>query len=531
MIRRAALAAVLSLALLSPALVARQAAADSVLRRDNGAEPGTLDPEKFESIPEDRILDDLFEGLTATGPGGAVVPGAASDWSASDDGRTWTFRLRPDGRWSNGDAVTADDFVYSLRRQVDPANAFFNSFLADPIVNAVEIRTGAEKDLSTLGVRAVDPLTLEIRLKAPDPALPAILARLRPVHRPSVEAFGREAFRPGHLVSNGAYRLVEWRPQAQIALERNANYWNRAHVAIDRVEFYPIEDQNEALKRYRADGLDMTDAVPHDQFALIRGELAAEYRSAPELGIFYIGFNEERPPFKDNPALRRALSLAIDRPLLVEKVVGGGAVPAYGWIPPGIKGYPNAAPSWAGLAPDDRLALARAAYAEAGYGPAKPLTLRLMYNTSENNKKIMIAVAGMWKQALGVQVTLENQEFKTFLETRRQKQATEAFRAALIAFYDDPAPLAESLVSTSAYNDLGYRSAAYDALFAEASAAPTLAERYRLFAAAEAQALIDQPVAPLFFYAAEHLIKPYVAGWQPSPRDSYRSQDLTILPH
>jgi oligopeptide transport system substrate-binding protein len=526
------LAALALLALLAvhPAEAATGTAA-SVLRRDNGAEPGTLDPEKFESIPEDHILGDLYEGLTATGPGGKVVPGAASSWTISDDGLVWTFHLRPDGRWSNGAAVTADDFVYSFRRQVDPANAFLISFLTDPIRNAFQIRSGAQKDLTALGVRAVDAATVEITLKAPNPAFPSILSRLRPVYRPSVEAQGRDAFRPGNLVSNGAYRLVEWRPQADVAVERNPEYWDRAHVAIDRVEFYPIEDQNEALKRYRADGLDMTDEVPNDQLAFIRSELGAEYKSAPQLGIFYLGFNEELPPFKDNPALRRALSLAIDRPLLVDKVVGGGTVPAYGWIPPGIAGYPNQVPSWAGLPAVERLKLARAAYAEAGYGPGKPLKFSLMYNTSENNKKIMIAVASMWKQALGVEVSLENQEFKTFLATRREKKATQAFRAAFIAFYDDPAPLAETLFSTSAYNDLGYRSAEYDKLFEQASAAPTLDERYRLFAAAETQALADQPVVPIYFYAAEHLIKPYVTGWQPSPRDSYRSQDLAIQPH
>jgi oligopeptide transport system substrate-binding protein len=504
---------------------------DSPLRRDNGAEPGTLDPEKFESVPEDHILNDLYEGLTATGPGGKIIPGAASSWTVSDDGLVWTFHLRPDGRWSNGAAVTADDFVYSLRRQVDPANAFLIAFLADPIKNAFEIRSGTEKDPTSLGARAVDPATLEITLKAPNPALPAILALLRPVYRPSVEALGRDAFRPGNMVSNGAYRLVEWRPQADVAVERNPDYWDRTHVSIDRVEFYPIEDQNEALKRYRADGLDMTDEVPADQLPFIRSELGAEYKSSPQLGIFYIGFNEEQPPFKDNPALRRALTLAIDRPLLVDKVVGGGAVPAYGWIPPGIEGYANQIPSWAGLPAAERLKLARAAFEAAGYGPSKPLKLSLMYNTSENNKRIMIAVASMWKQALGVEVTLENQEFKTFLSTRREKKATQAFRAAFISFYDDPAPLSETLVSTSAYNDLGYRSAAYDTLFRQASTAPTLPERYRLFAQAEALALDDQPIMPIYFYAAQHLIKPYVTGWQPSPRDSYRSKDLAIQPH
>ena len=517
--------------LLTLLLASGVASAATVLRRDNGAEPGTLDPDAFVTIPEDRIIGDLFEGLTVSGPGGKIIPGAASAWTVSDDGLTWRFTLRPDGRWSNGAAVTAEDFVYELRRHVDPANAFINSFLADPILNAFEIRTGAETDVTRLGVRAIDPMTLEIRLKVPNPALPAALARLRPVYRPAIEQFGREAFRPGNLVSNGAYRLVEWQAQARVALERNPDYWDHAHVAIDRVEFYPIEDQNEALKRYRADGIDMTDEVPHDQMALIRRELAAEYRSAPELGIFYLGFNEERPPFKDNPALRRALSLAIDRPLLVEKVVGGGAVPAYGWIPPGIQGYPKVVPPWASLPEAERLAQARAAYAEAGYGPEKPLEVNLLYNTSENNKKIVIAVAAMWKQVLGVATTLENQEFKTFVNTRLQKKQTEAFRAAFISFYDDPSPLSEALTSASANNDLGYRNPAYDALYVRANAAPTLAERYRLFAEAEATAMADYPVAPIYFYAAEHLIKPYVTGWQPSPRDSYRTQDLAIQPH
>jgi oligopeptide transport system substrate-binding protein len=216
---------------------AHAALADTVLRRDNGAEPGTLDPEKFESIPEDRILNDLFEGLTAAGPGGTIIPAAAKSWTVSDDALTWTFTLQPDGRWSTGAPVTADDFVYSLRRQVDPANAFLNSVLADQIVNAAQIRTGVDKDLSTLGVRALNPSTVEIRLKAPNPAFPAILARLRPVERGSVEQFGREAFRPGNLVSNGAYRLVEWRPQARVVLERSPTYWDHAHVAIDRVEY------------------------------------------------------------------------------------------------------------------------------------------------------------------------------------------------------------------------------------------------------------------------------------------------------
>ncbi|HVJ52460.1 MAG TPA: peptide ABC transporter substrate-binding protein [Aliidongia sp.] len=505
------------------------AQAQTVLREGNATECGTLDPAKFQQTNEDRIISDLYEGLTAPLPGGAIGPGQAESWTVSEDGKVWSFTLRPGLEWSNGDTLTAEDFVYSLRRQVDPANGFVNAFLEESIENAAAIESGKEKDLTRLGVEAPDPRTVRITLAVPNPALPAILSRLRPVHRASVEATPDTAFRAGTMVSNGAYRLVEWQQQSRIILARNPHYWDAAHVRIDQVEYYPIEDATEELKRYRSGGLDITATVPHDQLAMVKSTFGSEYMSYPFLAVYYLGFNLTQPPFKDNFKLREALTLAVDRDLLVDKIAVGGNTAAYGYVPPGMKGYPNPSVSWRNLPQAEREAMARRDYAEAGYSAEHPLSVELSYNTSDNHKKLMIAIAGMWKRVLGVNTTLSNQEFKTFLDVRREKKTTQAFRSGYIAFYDDPAPIMDIFRSANLRNDSGYYDQTFDRMFEEAVATPDPALRLSRLAEAETHMLADLPVLPLFHYASEHMVKPYVKGLVPSPRDSYRSQDLEIV--
>ena len=372
------------LALLALALSAGSAAADeTVLREGNGAECGTLDPQRWQTVPEGDVIRDLYEGLIVTRPGGVLAPGQAESWTTSPDGKIWTFTLRPNLHWSNGDPLTAEDFVYSLRRQVDPAVAADNAFLLDSIVNATAINNGAEKDLTKLGVEAPDPRTLRITLQAPNLALPAILVSMRPAHRASVEAFGRDAFKPGHLVSNGAYQLVEWQPQARLIVARNPQYWDAANVHIDRVEFYPIEDPNEELKRYRAGEIDITNTVPNEQIPFIKSLTlgagrSAAYHVAPWLGVSIIWASTK--PSRRSRAIRscaEALTLAIDRQMLIEKVATAGYTAADGWVPPGIAGYPYPFGSWHGLSKEDREAQARAAYQAAGYGPDHPLQVEL----------------------------------------------------------------------------------------------------------------------------------------------------------
>jgi oligopeptide transport system substrate-binding protein len=500
----------------------------SEFRRGNGAEPDTLDPGKRRTVPADRIAHDLFEGLTAPRPGGGIGPGSALDWAVSADGLTWTFHLRPELRWSDGAPLDARDFVYSFRREVDPATAAEFAFLLHPIHNARAINEGKIADLAALGVEAPDPLTLRITLDAPNAALPAMLTQILPSNAKSVAESGAEAFRPGHLISNGAYRLVEWAPQSRIVLERNPNYWDAAHVAIDRVVYLPIENENEELKRYRAGEVDFTYQVPHEQAALVARDLGTEYHVSPYFGVFYIGLNVTRPPFLDSPKLRQALALAIDRQILVDKIVGGGTHPAYGWVPPGLADYPAARFPWAEAPRAEREAMAKAAFAAAGYGPDHKLSLEILYNTSENNRRVVVAVAGMWHQVLGVDATLTNMEFKAFLETVKSRKMPGAYRLGYISLYDDPGPMLELERSDSAQNYNGYASPAFDRFYDQGDRAPDRTARFQGFAAAEAQLLADIPVIPLYFYTSEHLIKPRITGWQPSPRDTFRSQDLAI---
>ena len=507
------------------------ASAETVLRRGIGAEPGTLDPASGDSINQIRLDADLYEGLTAIGPGGRVVPGQAESWAVSPDGLVWSFTLRPHLAWSNGAPLTAGDFVYSFRRLVDPANGFRGAFLAASIRNAVAITAKRETDLTSLGVAAPDSRTVRITLEAPNLALPEIMALLPPVYRPVIESDGRDAFKPGRFVGNGAYQLVEWQPHDRLVARRNPNYRGAAAVAIDQVEYYPIEDQAAELKRYRAGDLDMTADVPYDQLALIRTELPAEYKTSPAFGLAYIGFNTAQPPFKDQPALRRALSLAIDRTALVEKILGGVGIPAYGWVPPGLEQYHAASLPGAEATQVEREAEAKRDYAAAGYSAEKPLKLELTFNTNENTKRVMIAVAAMWHQELGVETELRNMELRSFLDLRQRKQGTQAFRAGFVAPYQDPQPMLELLRSEAPFNDMSYANADFDALLAKAEAALTPQARLDSFAAAEAAALADAPAAPLYFLEQARLVKPYVTGWQPSPHDTFRSQDLAITAH
>ena len=507
------------------------ASAETVLRRGIAAEPGTLDPQSGDSIYQLHIDADLFEGLTAVAPGGSIVPGQAERWTVSPDGLVWSFTLRPGLAWSNGTALTSQDFVYSFRRLVDPANGFRAAFLAEAIRGASALIGRRETDPARLGVEAPDPRTVRITLETPNLALPEILALLPPVYRPAVESDGRDAFKPAHFIGNGAYQLVEWQPNTRIAATRNPRYRDPAAVHIDRVEYYPIEDQDEEFKRYRAGDLDITGDVPKDQLDLIKRDLPAEYKTSPSFGLSYIGFNAAQPPFQGNAKLREALTLAIDREILTDKLVRGGAIPAYGWVPPGVEFYHGARFPGAELPQAEREAAARRAYAEAGYSAEHPLHLELTFSTNENYRRVAIAIAAMWQQVLGVETSLRNMELRPFYDLRRQRTGTQAFRGGFRSPYQDPLPLLDLLRSGSSYNDMSLADPNYDALLAKGAGALDRQARLDGFAAAEAAGLADFAAAPLFFTAQERLIKPYVTGWQPSPCDSFRTQDLTITPH
>lgn len=523
---------------LAGALLAADAAAapalarEQVLRAGNGPEPATLDPHKSEGVSDANILRDLYEGLTSVSPTGAVIPGAAERWDISADGLEYVFHLRDAARWSNGDALTAEDFVFGLRRSADPRTASNYSQILTPILNADAVTSGHQPP-ETLGVDALDTHTLRIRLKAPTPYFLGLLSHSTtyPIHRASYERYGAGFARPGRLVSNGAYQLAEWVVQSQVTLRRNPHYWNNAATSIDTVIFVPTEDLNSELKRYRAGELDVTYEIPLVQAPWIREHFGRQLRVATYAGTYYYGYNLTRPPFKGSPALRRALALVVDRDVIVNKVLKGVAKPAYGWVPPGVWNYTPQQPEWATWSRERRLAEARRLYAQAGFTAEHPAEVEIRYNTNEDHKRIATVIAAMWKQTLGVRTSLVNEEFKVFLNNRNLKRVTQAFRASWIADYDDASAFLDILHSTHGQNDSGYKNPVYDALLAQAAHEPDLARRRELLQQAERVALDDDPLLPIYYYVSKHLVKPWVDGWQDNILDYHYSKDLRILEH
>lgn len=506
-------------------------AAEQVLNKNNGAEPQTLDPHRAEGVPASNILRDLFEGLVSEAPDGSLIPGAAETWRISDDGTIYTFTLRADGRWSNGDPVRAADFAYGIQRSVDPATLSQYSSILFPIVNAEQIVKG-ELSPDQLGVTALDDLTLEIRLIGPTPYFLGLLTHSTTyaVHRPSVEKFGNRFARAGQLVGNGAYRLDEWVVQSHIRLLRNENYWGDENTIIDEVNYFPIENQDAMLKRYRADELDFTQDLPFKQIAWIRENIADQLYISPYLGSYYYSLNLTLPPFAGTPKLRRALALAIDREVLTEKITGSGEIPAYGWTPR-VTGYTQQLPDWAGWTQERRNAEAQRLFKESGYSENNPLTIQILYNTSENHKRIAIAIASMWKQVLGVETTLLNQEWKVFLETRKQKTMPGVARNGWIGDYNDAYSFTQLLASDNEQNDSGFANDEYDALLDRAAVEPDMQKRAALMEAAERLMLEEQPIIPIYFYVSKHLIKPWVGGFEPNIMDHHYTKNFHILKH
>jgi oligopeptide transport system substrate-binding protein len=509
----------------------RELAEKQVIHIGNGAEIQTLDPQRGQGDPGSHPQRDLFEGLIDEAPNGDLIPGVAQSWTVSEDGKTYMFNLRHNARWSNGDPVTAADFVFGMQRGVDPATLSNYSFILAPIKNAVEITAG-KKPKSELGVRALDDYTLEIDLESPTPYFLGLLthATTYPLHRASVEKYGEQFTRPGNLVSNGAFKLDEWVVQSHMKLVRNPYYWDNEHTKIDEVWFYPTEDLNSELQRYRAGELDYTYVIPAAQIGWIRQNLPNDLSVAPYLGSYYYGFNTTRPPFKDNPKLRRALSLAIDREVIARDVLGVGEVPAYGWVPP-VAHYQGQQMPEASLTQAEREAEAKRLYAEAGYSEKNPLRTEILYNTQADHRRIAVAIASMWKRVLGVEATLQNQEWKVFLDTRNKKIDTQVYRNAWIGDYNDAYTFAELFVSDAGLNDTGYNNPEYDRLVHAAAEELDLDKREALLEQAERVLLADMPLLPIYFYVSKHLVKPWIRGYETNIMDHHEHRFFYVLKH
>ncbi|MFT4047621.1 MAG: peptide ABC transporter substrate-binding protein [Solimonas sp.] len=507
------------------------AATPALLRIGNGPEPESLDPQRASSVSALNIARDLFEGLTRIADDGRVVPAAARGWQISADGRRYTFDLRDGLRWSNGEPLTADDFVAGLRRVVDPRTGAPYAQLLSPIANAAAIVAGRAAP-AMLAAWALSPTRLQILLREPTPYFLSLLAHpaASPLYRPGLAQYGREFARPGRLVGNGAFRLEQWVVQSQITLLRNPQYWNDAQTRLDGVAYIPSDDVAAELKRFRAGELDVTSEIPLVQALQLRARYGERLRIATYLGSYFYGINMTRPPLGASRALRRALAMTIDRELLVDKVMNGLAQPAYGWVPPGVAGYAAQSADWAAWPMARRVAEARRLYAAAGYTDEKPLRVELRYNTHDDHKRIATVIAAMWKQTLGVQATLINEENKVFLAKRRLRRETEIFRAAWMGDYDDASTYLDVLAGDNGRNDMGWHDARYDALLAEAARQRDPVRRAALLEEAERRALDAMPVIPVYWYVSKHLLSPRVQGWRDNLLDVHYSKDLSVGP-
>ncbi|MBX3703075.1 MAG: peptide ABC transporter substrate-binding protein [Steroidobacteraceae bacterium] len=503
-------------------------AAAGELRRGNGSEPDSIDPQLARMEAAMTILRDCYEGLTAMAPDGGTVPGAAEYWTVSEDGRSYTFMLRASARWSNGDPLVAEDFAFAFRRLVDPATASQYALMLEPVENAAEIVAGRQPP-AALGVSAPDERTLVVRLDAPSPYFTAMLSHPStfPVHRATLAARGGEFARPGVAVTNGAFAPVEWKIGSHILARRNPHYWNDAANRLDAVRYVHVADPVTELTRFRAGDLDVTYTVPPGEVARLERELPGQLHIAPHVGIYYYGLALDLPPFGDSPKLRQALAMAIDREVLAQQVLGDGERPAFGWVPEGVAGYAPQRFSWAGLDDTARLAEARRLYAEAGYSPARPLRVELRSSKSPVHDRIALAVTAMWKQHLGAEVSLRSEDFRVLKAAIDAREAA-LFRASWIGDYNDAYSFLQVLKSGFGINLPRYASAKYDQLLAAASKAPA-EERAALLAAAERQLLEDVPLIPLYFYVSKHLVAPRVSGWYDTVMNVTYSKDLALI--
>ncbi len=526
-IRRAARVLALAAILAGTAGFIAASAAETVLRVAKMGEPETLDPHKTSSTVEADILRNLFEGLMVLDPSGNPAHGVAESHQVSQDGLTYTFRLRNNARWSNGEPVTAEDFVYSLRRIENPKTRAQYAEVLYPIRNAQEVNTGRAA-VTELGVAAPDARTVVITLKAPTPYFLQLLAHTTalPVNGRTIEGLGDDWLRPGRMVSNGAYVLDDVKPNAHIRIVKNKAYWNAAGVAIDAVVFDPSEDRAAVLKRYRAGEFDVVDDVPNDQLDWLRQNMPRELHIAPVGGVYYYALNTTKPPFTDR-RVRVALSMAVNREILVEKITRAGELPAYGFVPDGTANYAARRVVWQTMDQAARDSAAGKLMAEAGYGPGRPLQFQLAYNTSENHKRIAVALAAMWKK-IHVSVDLVNTEVNVHYANLRIGDF-QMGRAGWIASYNDAQNyLSLHQTSTRQQNYSRFSNPEYDRLMDEASLTGDPVKRAALLQRAEGILLDEMPVIPLYFYVSKNLVSPRVAGWRDNLINAVYVRNLSL---
>ena len=489
-------------------------AKEQIARIGNGAEPRELDPAISTGVPESKILDNLFEGLTTLDPFTLEpIPGVAKSWTVSKDGKVYTFKLRHDAKWSDGRAITAEDFVWSWRRAVSPKLASEYAYQLYYIKNGEKINLGAIKDLKRLGVSALDKHTLKVELENPTPFFLKLAAfhTLYPIPRHIVEKHSGQSWtRPGVMVTNGAFKLSEWKLNQHIKVVPNEYYWDRSKVRLTAAYFYPIENLDTEERTFFAGKLTMTYEVPHLKIPVYKKQQKRKpssfhpYRSDPYLGTYFYRFNVTKKPLNDK-RVRRALALAIDRTLIVEKITKGGQRPAGTFTPPNTAGYTAANVLPPRVTPET-IKEAKKLLTEAGYPNGKGLPkVEILYNTSENHRKIAIAIQQMWKRNLGISVGLYNQEWKVYLNTQK-KLNYQVSRAGWIGDYPDPNTFLDMWLKDGGNNNTGWWNAEYEKLIAAAAKEIDQKKRYDYFRKAEKILMDELPIMPIYVYTKPRLV-------------------------
>ncbi len=492
----------------------------------------SVDPGIVEDVSGSEVVRDLFEGLYNDSKDGSTLePGVALSHTVSDDGLVYTFTLRQDAKWSNGDPVTAGDFVYAWRRAASPELAspysWYMELMALENVSAV---LAGDAPLEDLGVTALDDYTLEVRLTEPLPYFPQMLthATTFPVHQPTVEAHGEAWTRPENIVSNGAYVLSEHIPQERSVRVKNDMYWDAENTIVESVTALVINDENQALTRFLAGELDRTE-VPAGQFPRLSGEYPEQVVNFPRLCNYYYTFNlrEDGPEAFKDVRVRQALALAVDRSVITDNVLAGGQEQAYTFTPSSTANFEVPAVPMAGMTQEERDAMAVELMAEAGYGPDNPLSFEMVYNTSDAHRSIAVAMSQMWAQKLGVEATLANQEWQTFLQARNDGDF-ELARGAWCGDYNEASTFLDLLVTTSGYNDAKYSNPEVDQLMAEAKTADdpnALYEQVELIVAEE------MPIIPIYFYAGNYMMdESLIPSWPvENVQQNWYSKDLYFV--
>lgn len=496
----------------------------------NGSEPQGIDPHIVTGVPEHHILISLCEGLTIPNPfDNENLPGAAESWTVSDDGKVYIFKLRKNGRWSNGDPVTADDFVWSWQRILTASLGSQYPDMLYYLEGAQEYHTGQNNDFSSVGVKALDSYTLEVKLKAPTPFFTGLLSHYStwPVHKETVLKHGSiddrngEWTRPGNFVCNGAFNLKSWELNNKIVVEQNPMYWDASTVRLNEIHYYPVSNVMTEDRMFRAGQLHVTSTLPSQKCPVYIEEGNPDLRIDPYMGTYFYRLNTTNPYLND-VRVRKALAYSIDRKLLVEKVTKCGQIPAYSFTPPGSNGYEPTT-----SIPFDP-ALAKELLAEAGYDSENQFPkLEILFNTNEDHRKVALAIQQMWQQNLGIEVELVNQDWKVYL-SREMVGDFQVSRAGWIGDYEDPNTFLDLMRPNRGNNKTGWENEAYDTLVAKANSTTDQTLRYQLLDEAEKILIENMPVIPLYTYVRSYQLSPDVKGYNPHILDHHHPKFIYL---